>query len=251
MRGADGVHGSSASSWTTASTAAHRETSAPADLAACAGKGREKIGAAHGKACGLVWRQLPGKPRKGRELHNASLADALKSRTAFTRDDLESFGIKDLLWADFIRSGDTYFQVDDGLPDMSQERTTWRRNKPPSTSTKPVFRLTTEQATHWLGQRRARAAPYAVHAWNVVLSHHSDGRALADLSDAQLRWWGVEDKEERMAVLEEICRYQADILESQSRKRVCTRKTPGRRLFRISGSRRRAGGSYTRLKLRP
>ena len=216
MRGADGVHGSSASSWTTASTAAHRETSAPADLAACAGKGREKIGAAHGKACGLVWRQLPGKPRKGRELHNASLADALKSRTAFTRDDLESFGIKDLLWADFIRSGDTYFQVDDGLPDMSQERTTWRRNKPPSTSTKPVFRLTTEQATHWLGQRRARAATDALHAWNVVMSHHPDGRALADLSDAQLRWWGVEDEEERVAVLEEISGYQADILESQS-----------------------------------
>jgi hypothetical protein len=99
---------------------------------------------------------------------------------------------------------------------MSQERTTWRRNKPPSTSTKPVFRLTAEQATHWLGQRRARAATDALHAWNVVMSHHPDGRALADLSDAQLRWWGVEDEEERVAVLEEISGYQADILESQS-----------------------------------
>ena len=41
-------------------------------------------------------------------------------------------------------------------------------------------------------------------AMDVVWAHAHDGGALAALSDAQLRWWGVEDAEVRAAVLERV-----------------------------------------------
>ena len=50
-------------------------------------------------------------------------------------------------------------------------------------------------------------------AMDVVWAHAPDGVALAALSDAQLRWWGVEEAEVRAAVLERVaqrCRAGSD-----------------------------------------
>jgi ankyrin repeat protein len=55
----------------------------------------------------------------------------------------------------------------------------------------------------WKGQTPDSPEGVAA-AMDVVWAHAQDGGALAALSDAQLRWWGVEDAEVRAAVLERV-----------------------------------------------
>ena len=51
------------------------------------------------------------KPKKGRTVQNKRLADALKKKeTAFTQQEWEAFGITDLRFDHFIKSGDSYFK---------------------------------------------------------------------------------------------------------------------------------------------
>jgi hypothetical protein len=60
---------------------------------------------------GLKW--LPAgstEPATGRILENAKLAEALRSKTEFTKQEWEAFGIKDLRTDHFIKSGDSYLQ---------------------------------------------------------------------------------------------------------------------------------------------
>jgi len=60
---------------------------------------------------GLKW--LPAgdtKPITGRNLEHAKLAETLRSKTKFTKQEWEAFCIKDLCTDHFIQSGDTYFQ---------------------------------------------------------------------------------------------------------------------------------------------
>ena len=62
-------------------------------------------------ALGLKW--LPAgdtEPAMGRNLEHAKLAEALRSKTEFTKQEWEVFGIKDLRTDHFIKSGHSYFQ---------------------------------------------------------------------------------------------------------------------------------------------
>jgi len=62
-------------------------------------------------ASGLKWIQIgSAKPTNGRELSNAALADALASKTEFTQPQWDTFGIKDLHFADFVRVGNVYYR---------------------------------------------------------------------------------------------------------------------------------------------
>jgi hypothetical protein len=66
---------------------------------------------------GLKW--LPAgdsEPAMGRNLEHAKLAEALKSKTEFTKQEWEAFGIKDLRTDQFIKSGYSYFQPAAGRP---------------------------------------------------------------------------------------------------------------------------------------
>jgi hypothetical protein len=62
---------------------------------------------------GLKW--LPAgdtEPATGRNLEHAKLAEALRSKTEFTKQEWEAFSIKDLRTDHFIKSGDSYFEPD-------------------------------------------------------------------------------------------------------------------------------------------
>lgn len=60
---------------------------------------------------GLKWEALgETRPSEGRELKSSALQEALRSKTEFTQDEWNSFGIGDLYIADFIKSGDSYFK---------------------------------------------------------------------------------------------------------------------------------------------
>ena len=68
---------------------------------------------------GLRWlRSGTARPGVGRELKNAKLAMALRSKTAFTKAEWEAFGITDLRKTDFIEGGGEYFQPDVTLADL-------------------------------------------------------------------------------------------------------------------------------------
>ena len=49
-------------------------------------------------------------PTTGRNLEHENLAEALRSKAEFTKQEWEAFGIKDLRTDHFIKSGDSYFQ---------------------------------------------------------------------------------------------------------------------------------------------
>jgi len=62
---------------------------------------------------GLKWQNVGNtQPMEGRDLKNSSLAEALKGKTQFTRQEWEGFGIKGLRRIDFVKSGAFYFQPD-------------------------------------------------------------------------------------------------------------------------------------------
>jgi hypothetical protein len=62
---------------------------------------------------GLKWKNVGNtQPMEGRDLKNSSLAEALKGKTQFTRQEWEGFGIKGLRRIDFVKSGAFYFQPD-------------------------------------------------------------------------------------------------------------------------------------------
>ena len=53
------------------------------------------------------------RPTNSRELSCNELASALRSNTSFTKEEWESFGVKDLRYDDVIKSGDSYFRPDE------------------------------------------------------------------------------------------------------------------------------------------
>ena len=60
---------------------------------------------------GLNWKKMdPVNPRNGRELSNPGLATALESRTEFTQQEWDEFGITSLHTDDFIKVGGSYFK---------------------------------------------------------------------------------------------------------------------------------------------
>jgi hypothetical protein len=60
---------------------------------------------------GLNWKKMdPVNPRIGRELSNPGLATALESRTEFTQQEWDEFGITSLHTDDFIKVGGSYFK---------------------------------------------------------------------------------------------------------------------------------------------
>ena len=68
---------------------------------------------------GLKWKKAvvfspaegeESKPTQGRELENANLAEALLSKREFTSQEWTAFGIGDLRFDDFIKSGQSYFK---------------------------------------------------------------------------------------------------------------------------------------------
>jgi hypothetical protein len=62
-------------------------------------------------ASGLSWKNIGARKPKfgGGELTNVALANALKSKTSFTHQEWDSFGISHLNYDNFIKSGDSYF----------------------------------------------------------------------------------------------------------------------------------------------
>ena len=61
-------------------------------------------------ACGLVWKApLTEMPSGGIELVNEKLAAALSSKTEFTQEEWDAFGIDELCSDHFVRVGDVYF----------------------------------------------------------------------------------------------------------------------------------------------
>lgn len=68
-------------------------------------------------ALGLKW--MPAgdtEPATGHNLENAELTEALRSKTEFTKEEWDAFGIKDLRTDHVIKSGDSYFQPAAGRP---------------------------------------------------------------------------------------------------------------------------------------
>ena len=62
---------------------------------------------------GLRWKNVGSTvPTNGKELTNNDFASLLQSRTAFTREEWDVFGIKDLRTEHFIKSGTSYFRPD-------------------------------------------------------------------------------------------------------------------------------------------
>ena len=62
-------------------------------------------------ASGLKWNNVgSARPANGNEFANDELASALQSKTIFTQEDWDVFGIKDLHMDNFIKSGVSYFQ---------------------------------------------------------------------------------------------------------------------------------------------
>ena len=60
---------------------------------------------------GLRWNETGAtRPIKGRELDSSELSKALKSKTKFSQDEWDAFGICDLGDDDFIMSDDKYFK---------------------------------------------------------------------------------------------------------------------------------------------
>ena len=59
---------------------------------------------------GLRWRETGAtKPSQGRSLTNRKLEEALRCGTIFTQQQWDKFGVTDLCYGDFIKSGDSYF----------------------------------------------------------------------------------------------------------------------------------------------
>ncbi len=62
-------------------------------------------------AAGLKWEKAgDSKPTQGRELSHPELAAALESKTEFTQQEWDAFGISDVRSHDFIKVGDAYFR---------------------------------------------------------------------------------------------------------------------------------------------
>jgi hypothetical protein len=62
-------------------------------------------------ACGLNWEKTgEKKPTAGRELEVPKLVGALKSKTQFTKEEWNDFGISDLRYDDYIEVGNAYFK---------------------------------------------------------------------------------------------------------------------------------------------
>ena len=75
-----------------------------------------------GKALGLKWKSIGStKPTNGEELTNSELASALESKTTFTQDEFDAFGITDLDSNVFIESGASYFQPDENVHSKFEE----------------------------------------------------------------------------------------------------------------------------------
>ena len=61
-------------------------------------------------ASGLRWKNIgDSRPMEGRELKNPKLANALQTKTEFTPDEWDDFGIGDVRENDFVNSRNTYF----------------------------------------------------------------------------------------------------------------------------------------------
>ena len=59
---------------------------------------------------GLRWQETGAtKPSQGRSLTNRKLEEALRCGTIFTQQQWDKFGVTDLCYGDFIKSGDSYF----------------------------------------------------------------------------------------------------------------------------------------------
>jgi hypothetical protein len=75
---------------------------------------------------GLVWREVdPGidlQVHEGRELSNPELSGALATKTVFTSQEWDAFGIRDLRMHDLVRSGDSYFTPAPSEGDAAAER---------------------------------------------------------------------------------------------------------------------------------
>ena len=68
-----------------------------------------------GASSGLNWRKFGSdKPKEGVEVKNERLAETLKEKTEFTRQEWEEFRISNLRPDSYIKSGDSYFQPADG-----------------------------------------------------------------------------------------------------------------------------------------
>ena len=67
------------------------------------------------KASGLTWNEAGTTlPAHGEELHNQKLSEALVRKSEFTEDEWREFKIDGLQMCHHIRSGDKFFQPDDG-----------------------------------------------------------------------------------------------------------------------------------------
>merc|ERR1711988_659141 len=65
------------------------------------------------KASGHRWKNVGSEPpKKGEEIENELLAEALQEKTVFTRAEWDTFEIKALYTHFYIRSGDSFFQPD-------------------------------------------------------------------------------------------------------------------------------------------
>lgn len=69
-------------------------------------------------ASGLRW-TVAGrtKPAQGRELSNNVLSASLQSKTEFTQEQWDAFGVRDLRDDDYIKAGDLYYRPDDADDD--------------------------------------------------------------------------------------------------------------------------------------
>ena len=76
----------------------------------------------NGHASGLKWRKCGDtQPTSGRSLINAKLANALARKVAFTQQEWDAFGIRDLRIDHFVMANDSYFKpVDASAPHNGQ-----------------------------------------------------------------------------------------------------------------------------------
>ena len=71
---------------------------------------RRELHAAFEKPDGLKWKSIGAiKPKKGKELHNEALAEALTKKTEFTHEEWAAFRVSELVKDTFILSAGLYF----------------------------------------------------------------------------------------------------------------------------------------------
>jgi CRP-like cAMP-binding protein len=75
-----------------------------------------------GEKCGLKWEDIGAeKPMTGSQVKNARLAQALQHKLEFTREELDSFNLKNLTYDAFCKSGAKFFRPVEEEDEVEEE----------------------------------------------------------------------------------------------------------------------------------